>query len=159
MKQNKLTSGIVTAVIGILIIIILQTVISSVNNEGTLGAINIAFPIVFVAVIIIGLMKMFVGDKIDSDESAGVLNPIILLVRKLRGRKKRTPEELSAIMNKKIADDLFTNKPVEFDCDIPDAIMAREVFADMEVTEKGGTGTKRKPINPIVHLVRYLKTK
>ena len=104
------------------------------------------------------MMKLFGDDKIDSGESAGVLNPIVLLVRKLRGQKARTPEELSAIMDKKITEELFTNQPIEDDCDIPDAKMAREVFGDIEDgVEEGKIGTVKRPMNPIVHLVRHLR--
>ena len=159
MKTSRLAKAIPMAAGGIVAVIILGTITSNLNMEGwnPLAGIFVTtiFPIILVAFIVIVMMKLFVDDKIDSGESAGVLNPIVLLVRKLRGQKARTPEELSAIMDKKITEELFTNQPIEDDCDIPDAKMAREVFGDIEDgVEEGKT---RRPMNPIVHLVRHLR--
>jgi len=160
MKTSRLAKAIPMAAGGIVAVIILGTITSNLNMEGwnPLAGIFVTtiFPIILVALIVMVMMKLFVDDKIDSGESAGVLNPIVLLVRKLRGQKARTPEEIAAIINKKMVDDLFTNKPVdEDDCDIHDAKMAREVFGDIEDgVEEGKT---RRPMNPIVHLVRHLR--
>jgi len=160
--NKRLASAIPIATVGIITIIILQTIIGSFDTEGWNPMVatfcTTIFPIVIVGAIVIVIMKMFVDDKLESGESAGVLNPIVLLVRKLRGQKARTPEELAAIMDKKMVDDLFTNKPIEDDCDIPDAKMAREVFGDIEDgVEEGKIGIVKRPMNPIVHLVRHLR--
>ena len=160
MKTSRLAKAIPMAAGGIVAVIILGSVTSNLNMEGwnpLVGTfVTTIVPIIVVALIVMVMMKLFVDDKIDSGESAGVLNPIVLLVRKLRGLKARTPEEIAAIINKKMVDDLFTNKPVdEDDCDIHDAKMAREVFGDIEDgVEEGKT---RRPMNPIVHLVRHLR--
>jgi hypothetical protein len=160
--NKRLASAIPIATVCVIVIIILQTLISSFDTEGWNPMVatfaTTIFPIVIVGAIIIVMLKMFVDDKLDSGESAGGLNPIVHLVRKLRGQKARTPEELSAIMDKKMAEELFTNQPIENDCDIPDAKMAREVFGDIEDgVEEGKIGIVKRPINPIVHLVRHLR--
>lgn len=161
MNKNRLTKAIPMATVGVITVIVLGTITSSLNTEGwnpLVGTfVTTVVPIIVVAGIVIVMMKLFVDDKLESGESAGVLNPIVLLVRKLRGQKAKNPEEIAAIVNKKMVHDLFTNKPVDDDCDVPDAKMARDIFGDIEDVEEGKTGTIRRPINPIVHLVRHLR--
>jgi hypothetical protein len=161
MKKSSLAKAIPMATVGIIAVIILGTITNSLNTEGWNPLVatfaTSVVPIIVVAGIVIMMMKLFVDDKLESGESAGVLNPIVLLVRKLRGQKAKTPEEIAAIVDKKMVHDLFTNKPVDDDCDVPDAKMARDVFGDIEDVEEGKTGTIRRPINPIVHLVRHLR--
>lgn len=156
--NKRLASAIPIATVGIITIIILQTLISSFDTEGWNPMVatfaTTIFPIVIVGAIIIVMLKMFVDDKAESGESAGVLNPIVLLVRKLRGQKAKTPEEIAAIVDKKMVHDLFTNKPVEEDDEIWEK--GHEEYGDSLDTK---TGTVRRTINPIVRLVRYLRTK
>lgn len=158
MKQSRLVSVTSTVIIGIIIIIIFEILVGSFNTEGWNPVVTlfgtVIFPIVIVAGIVIAMMKMFIDDKIESNESAGVLNPIVLLVRKIRGQKTRTPEELSAIMDKKMAEELFTNQPLEDNEEIWEK-GHKEYGNSSDIDTK--TGTIRNPMNPIVHLVRHIR--
>ncbi len=93
-------------------------------------------PIVIVLGVIISFAMKYHSDK---DGGGAPVNPIVSLVRKLRGEKNKTPEELATTYNEKIAD---------------------EVFKECDDSVDEGTGLKiGRPMNPIILLVRRLRAK
>lgn len=144
MRKRKidLASAFPLIVVSVIALIVLESTIGTLNTEGWNPLVKIfatvGVPIVIVAVVLMKLIADFTSDK--NDGAPTITNPIISLVRRLRGKKELTPEQLSAIYDKKTADDVFNNEEYRDSID--------------EATSKTG-----RPMNPIILLVRRLRAK
>lgn len=144
MRKRKIdwVSAFPVIIVSVIALIVLQTTISMLDTEGWNPLVKVfttvGVPIVIVAIVMMKLIAGFASKK--DDGAPTITNPIISLVRRLRGKQELTAEQLACIHESKIVEEVFEDLGEEESID--------------EATSKTG-----RPMNPIILLVRRLRAK